>query len=73
VSTQYVSVNTAKYLPGPQLNGLHSYGISQLQKDVLLSSEGRFVTQRLAPPDHGCKCAANTGVERKHEKLKDEG
>lgn len=31
---------------------------------VLLTSEGS-----LAPPDHGCECAADTGAELEREKL----
>lgn len=41
----------------------------QLPENLLLPSEGIFVTQRLAPPAPGYKCAANTHAERKHEKL----
>lgn len=41
----------------------------QHPKNLLLPSEGIFVTQSLAPPARGYKCAANTRAERKHEKL----
>lgn len=69
----YRSLSTAKCLPRPQMSGVPSRGVSQLPENVLLPSEGIFVPQRPASPDHGCRCVANTGAERKHEKLKKEG